>query len=204
MIYAINKRTKEHRVYRQPMDSLFWAECELVTADKDGWIPWDGGECPLPDDQPVEVMRKDSMVVKRDAAHSVCWSDMGDSYTVRRYRPILTENTKPEAPEWDGEGEKPPVGSVCMRGYDRVKILAHTTVGSVCDPAVVYQSLTDSLQISWNVSNVFSPLRTPSQRAEDEVVEAMLKEFQYPKSAGVENTCRILYRAGYRKQEQQK
>ncbi|MFC7091932.1 hypothetical protein ACFQH5_20530, partial [Halomonas salifodinae] len=57
VMYAIHGRTKEHRPYR---DAAFRPEgyehvWEIVQADADGWIPWEGGECPLPSGQWVEV-----------------------------------------------------------------------------------------------------------------------------------------------------
>src|SRR5690554_1510753 len=198
MIYAINKRTKEHRVCEDgvTLDGIGW---RFVEADADGWIPWEGGECPLPDGADYEVRHKYGKVVsKREAEkYNDQWARKGLLSDIIAYRPILDAGApaEPEAPEWDGDGECPPVGSKCMRGCDRVVILAHTNVGSPYDPAVVYQSLTEPDEIDWDVCNVFSPIRTAAQRAEEKAVEVMYPIIDEVHEDGPVEIARTLYRA---------
>src|SRR5690554_420381 len=204
MIYAINKRTKEHRVV--PLDDRIgsWMpEWETVGADADGWIPWNGGECPLPDDARIKVMTRNGVEHRLPIhAGNQRWGHGGGQYDIIAYRPILDEPSEPEAPEWDGDGECPPVGSKCMRDCDRVVILAHTNVGSPYDPAVVYQSLIEPDEIDWDVCNVFSPIRTAAQRAEDEAFEQAMRDVDPEPDEHrphVESVVYRMIRAGYRK-----
>ena len=70
MIYAVNKRTKEHRVLPlMHIDGIgyYAGECPddyIVKADADGWIEWLGGECPLPDNHPYEAKCKTGRAVE--------------------------------------------------------------------------------------------------------------------------------------------
>ena len=187
MIYAINKRTKEHRVvggvYR------FGNHWDRVQADADGWIEWDQEGSPLPEDSRCDV-RLGAQTVPNVVAHrNAAWEG------VTHYRPILDAN--PEAPEWDGEGESPPVGSVCLKGCMKVKILAHTDVGSPYDPAVVWQSLDDPLEIDWAVANVFAPIRSESGRLIDEALDVLEADGD-DKRTIYSTVARMIYH-GYRK-----
>src|SRR5690554_5277839 len=117
MIYAINKRTKEHRVV--PLDDRIgsWMpEWETVGADADGWIPWEGGECPLPDDARIKVMTRNGVEHRLPIhAGNQRWGHGGGQYDITAYRPILDEPSEPEAPEWAiGERCIWQLGDVCM------------------------------------------------------------------------------------------
>ena len=116
---------------------------------------------------------------------------------------LINKPSWDDAPEWDGEGDYPPVGNVCLKGCKKVRILAHTNVGSPYDPAVVWQGVDEPSDIDWAVCNVFAPLRTAAQRAEDEAVDHMksVAGTSYVKPEHMEMICRALYRAGYRKTE---
>jgi len=99
MIYAVNKRTKEHRRYSKAtfLPSQYEHEWEvIIEADADGWIPHTGNECPLPLDQPCECKTKSGDSMKFSAAGSV----IGWKKAVAYYRPILDADSKPEAPEY--------------------------------------------------------------------------------------------------------
>lgn len=55
MIYAIHKKTKEHKLVSSAKDGTnpgfydsVFDRFRYVHADADGWIKWDQGECPLP------------------------------------------------------------------------------------------------------------------------------------------------------------
>jgi len=113
MIYAVNKRTKEHRVYRQPMEPDFWAECELVIADADGWIEWDMdvGQ-PVNSGTRIDVKCQNGEVFFNQI-HAAWCADGG--LRITHYRPILDQPASEEPNEWCGEG-LPPLGTVCNIG----------------------------------------------------------------------------------------
>lgn len=98
-------------------------------------------------------------------------------------------------PTWDGKSELPPVGCRCLKGHTEVLILAHTNVGSSCDPAVVYQSLSHPTMIDWVVCNVFSPLRSAEEKFIEEAVEVMRNS----KDSGMHGYAEAMYQAGYRR-----
>src|SRR5690554_437124 len=202
MIYAINKRTKEHRVV--PLDDRIgsWMpEWETVGADADGWIPWNGGDCPLPDDARIKVMTRNGVEHRLPIhAGNQRWGHGGGQYDITAYRPILdAESSEPEAPEWDGEG-LPPVGCECdcyhtgtyqgvvtvrYMGSEMCVLLNHDHGEEQCGPIDAYS---------------FRPLRTSVQRAEDEAVEEMIRSAGLDDEEYNRGVCRDLYRAGYRKE----
>src|SRR5690554_494188 len=109
MIYAINKRTKEHRVYRIGCDVSMDPGWRLVEADADGWISWDGRSVsPVPTDSEFEVWLRSGV---NGSGLLGKWvhgrTDM--HFDIIAYRPILDadEPAEPEAVEWDGEGLPP-------------------------------------------------------------------------------------------------
>lgn len=95
MKYLVNRETKEHRVYVPNYHDLFDAEWHIVEADADGWIPWSGGECPLPDDAPYETKsrawRKGRLIARMDEPQTNYWAPDGD---ITAYRPILSETAE--------------------------------------------------------------------------------------------------------------
>ena len=50
-----------------------------------GWQPWEGGECPVPDDTDVKIMLMDG-TIRRALARRVFWQDDGSLYAVVAYR----------------------------------------------------------------------------------------------------------------------
>src|SRR5690554_739970 len=196
MIYAINKRTKEHRVV--PLDDRIgsWMpEWETVGADAEGWIPWEGGECPLPDGTRCEYkMRLAGRAKTVRGSEYLDWSHEGGSAEIVAYRPILEADepaavSEPEAVEWDGEGP-------CRIGY-RVHCIASPSheVFEVIHWAdgMAWLRDVDSGRHELYLCDDIRPLRTPAQRAEDEAVEDMMKVGE-----GVTRSrqfCRALYHA---------
>ena len=94
MKYLVNRETKEHKVATPLAESIikrypdFRDDWQLVEADSEGWIPWSGGECPLPDDCECNIktkhMREHSMT--RIAAG---WDWAHDNYNaITAYRPF--------------------------------------------------------------------------------------------------------------------
>lgn len=112
MIYAINRKTKEHigtnlsewNAGKWP--SMRW---KIVDADAGGWIPWKGRVCPLPDGVEAELKYRDGC--ERSGVTHLGWNHSvgGRDDDIIAYRPIL--DSEPEAPEWDGEGF-PPAGII--------------------------------------------------------------------------------------------
>lgn len=95
MKYLVNRETKEHRIAsEQAVEAMtnhpaFNEEWKLVEADDEGWIPWSGGECPLPDDCKVAIIL-DERICDQDRAGYWGWRD----YSLTAYRPILSETAE--------------------------------------------------------------------------------------------------------------
>ncbi len=126
MIYAVNKRTKEHKQVTNTgpvigcpevmgTDGETWA---LVNADEGGWVKHDGSERPLPASARCDVQFSGGLVNDAKASQPV-WS------MVEAYRPIL--DAKPEPPAWDGEG-LPPVGCECEGDHHEFGWLRGTVI----------------------------------------------------------------------------
>ena len=96
MKYLVNRETKEH--YRQPgMMAPYGPVCDEVEADDEGWIKWDGGECPLPDGTSYESLcyRKNDVRCLNEAPRG-CWEyiqALRDG-CIKAYRPILPAESK--------------------------------------------------------------------------------------------------------------
>lgn len=87
MIYAINCKTKEHRAIGNMREKPNGVEWKILEADADGWIPWDGGKCPLPAGAVHEIKWNDGLVTKYDKPEMWNWGD--DALSIVAYRPIL-------------------------------------------------------------------------------------------------------------------
>ena len=92
MKYLVNRETKEHLNYDAVHPWFNAVGWEIVYADDDGWIPWDGGECPLPDGTSYESLcyRKNDVRCLNEAPRG-CWEYL--SYLrdgcIKAYRPIV-------------------------------------------------------------------------------------------------------------------
>lgn len=97
MIYAVNKRTKTHRIAKDARDSNMLHEV-IIQADADGWVEWNGGECPLPGGHPVECLLRghdNSYTINTKWASTQRWNPKSYYSDVIAYRPILnTEETE--------------------------------------------------------------------------------------------------------------
>ena len=97
MKYLVNRETKEH--YKQPgMMVPYGPVYDEVEADDEGWIKWDGGECPLPDGTSYESLcyRKNDVRCLNEAPRG-CWEyiqALRDG-CIKAYRPILPAENKP-------------------------------------------------------------------------------------------------------------
>jgi hypothetical protein len=198
MIYAIHKETKKHRL----IGSVAMAEneWELVQADADGWIKWDakpGKECPVPADAYCDVKHEDGFIGDRVLAHSGRWSGVGapQGFRIVAYRPILGTDTKPEAPEWDGESWPPPINKLCEYFYEegcewrKGICVAHYKGGAVLgdweDDGATVQAIEH-----------VRPIRSE----EDRLVEQALKDISAePDEYGADSVVYRMIKAGYRK-----
>lgn len=166
MIYAVNKRTKEHQVVG-PHSTI------LVPADADGWIKWGGGECPLPGDQLCEVNLSYDLRFTKPARPAKYWEWKGTNLVA--YRPILDD--KPHAPEWDGEG-LPPVGTVCeyqnnrrCPSWKRVEV---TAIGQEKILMWDYTSDRENHLLLKSLGN-FRPIRTNREKWIDQATDVALQ-----------------------------
>lgn len=185
MFYAINKQTKEHHLAGNNPHYLS-AEYELVEADTDGWIPFPGGECPLPLDARCDVKVSGSGIPTMNVTvREHPW------WGVTHYRPIFA--AAPKAPEWDGEG-LPFIGAKIRRviDYEEVTVVAAKIgrEGKICvRDAQGYIGI-----FHWNE---FEPLVSEVQRLTDEAMEligAELDDF-----GSVHGVVHRMIAAGYRK-----
>lgn len=181
MIYAVNKRTKEHRIHTPGYPSSL--DEEFVEASPDGWIEWQGGECPLPDGVPCEYMMREHGS-SRSEADSLRWNHLNVHTDIIAYRPILDADTKPEPPAWDGIETEDDLIALMNRIYPRWRDLDG------------YKALFESI--------TGRPIRSEEEiAAEVEMYEAskMLRDahLQGMRRDNEYDTCRALYRAGYRK-----
>jgi hypothetical protein len=186
MLYAIHKGTKEHRKIEGDvilsLDRL-GASWRVVEADADGWIPWHGGECPLPDGHPYQVKINDGYQpvpwVAMRAPETVNWSQsVPKRHRVIAYRPILSAKEQdmtstacddqwaPDHPAWkvgdlvDGDNGH---GDWC---YEILALSGDTAwLRDVDRP--------ESKGVLYLIADM-KTYRTAAQRAEAEAVEAMM------------------------------
>ena len=75
---AENQTLLDHCAYRyRYADAMLAARATEPTADADGWIEWDGGDCPVPADTRVEVRLCCGPEFK-DVAESLRWDRRGE------------------------------------------------------------------------------------------------------------------------------
>lgn len=193
MLYAINER-KEHRVHA-PGEPYSLDEC-IVQADADDWIPWEGGECPLPDGSLHEVQWKDGVASRDDEPET--WNWRCESDPIIAYRPILDDKEQDMSEqEWNGEG-LPPVGVECehidmLGGRYRVLIVGR----DIAIGRAIFRSMDFSdLEYESGLAGDFRPIRTAAQKAEDEAVGAMWAAWERgDRKGGRPQTMREIYTA---------
>ena len=98
MKYLVNRETKEH--VKKGLAPLWLDESpdwKVVEADPEGWIPWSGGECPLPDDCEYAFrFRSNDGSKNTQTAFKMRWEHKGGMDDVTAYRPILSETAEKE------------------------------------------------------------------------------------------------------------
>lgn len=220
MIYAINEKTKEHKVVKNAELSDVGEVVKgvrrgdpwrIVQADAGGWIEWSGEERPLPWGAECEVRVRDGSEYREIAdADGPSWSHGWGSADIIAYRPILEEQ-EAGAPEWDGEGTV--IGRICQIAESTNSLKISYPAGT---RVKVYTSFVDDrgvelfafVDVSGRVGGVVTakciePIRTLAQRAEDEALKDMMSvaSVSYVTPEALEMICRSLYRNGYRKVE---
>lgn len=195
MIYAVNRKTKEHRVVPR-FDVLSNADWRYIEADADGWIERKGGsECPLPDGQPCEVTDKRGDVTSyKNPEIQINW------IAVKDYRPILEPqgeqvkgdslgspqdhpayrdrfgtgkvDTSDKGKEWRGpEDGLPPVGVVCEVYIANRDAWVETEVKAHVDGLALFKNGTGGHYYGRTAEH-YRPIRTDRERW----IEAALKE----------------------------
>jgi hypothetical protein len=115
MKYLVNRETKEHRIYEDADGNKHYLPAEerpnnddwmFVEADAEGWIKWDGGECPLPDNCLCHYNMVNGSWPRPCAARFLRWDRAGSEGDIIAYRPILDnpvvkESLTAPAPDYD-------------------------------------------------------------------------------------------------------
>ncbi len=77
---------------------VFYEDREYrVIPDKDGWLPWYGGECPVDGTAFVDVRYKHCLVNEADYAHIIRWKHLDIAGDVIAYRVIKEAEADPYA-----------------------------------------------------------------------------------------------------------
>ena len=108
MKYLVNRETKEHQIASEIVASSmerypgFAQDWQLVEADDEGWIPWSGGECPLPDECKCQIELQDGERPLPEPSRRWEWARNIGEFTIAAYRPILSETAEKEEPRRHG------------------------------------------------------------------------------------------------------
>lgn len=103
MKYLVNRETKEHRIYEDAEGKKHYLPAEekpnnyhwmFVEADEEGWIKWEGGECPLPENAAVSVKFAGCSISARHPAGYWSWACRSGNGAIVAYRPILDKPDK--------------------------------------------------------------------------------------------------------------
>lgn len=90
--------------FRELLAAYDCTEVRVAPApDSEGWIPWHGGECPVPRDTMVDVQWRDGLASTRASlAGNVRWVHLGNNADVLLYRPAKPDSPQVE-PKWAAE-----------------------------------------------------------------------------------------------------
>lgn len=75
------------------IDKVNKPSSEEVVATPDGWIPWSGGECPVPEGTLIDVKHKDGDIYRNKPAggeYNVRWTHCGSDGDIVAYRIVDT------------------------------------------------------------------------------------------------------------------
>lgn len=175
--------------------------------DTDGWIDWNGGDCPVEKGTLVDVMYRDGVKMFKAPAgeldlnpahnrHAKSWAHSGMNADIVAYR--LSKPDKPAEPEstaWNGEG-LPPVGVMC-EVFDSKQWHPCVVVGNYDGYAFAW-NYDHKISVTSNAASTFRPIRSQEEIEREQAIAEMWaiihKEDDEDKSV-VES----LYDAGYRK-----
>ena len=122
MIYAVNKRTKEHRRWpevgsAESMHMIMNNNWQRVDADAVGWIAFDGEKIPTNPNQFIQWKGCSGFVSIEIQADAVNWGKDGNDRIIA-YRPISNQPASEEPKGWGGpEDGLPKPGHFCEVHY---------------------------------------------------------------------------------------
>lgn len=179
----------------QICDVVYAGQYEAALAAKnDGWIEWDGGECPVKSGDIFDVRDRHGYEYLGCNLNSLCaqnWSVRNSGYDIIAYRPHKPDiNSRTnddrleqdlnecighdvDVPEWNGDWV-PPIGCACEMQDSKgtwlpVEIIAKNdgfTFGWSYDYRIVFFG---------DKADEFRPLRTEAERKRDEAAKAMAR-----------------------------
>lgn len=163
-----------------------------LAAKNDGWIEWDGGECPVNGDTVVEVKYRNPFpghINNRQGCY-FSWShegDDGDIIAYRLHKPQEAERAEADdeadlnecigqdaAPVWNGEG-LPPVGCECEYTKESLPGNEWTQckVDYVGASFVVYRDCY-GVELTGIIGDIkFRPIRSEAERKREKAVQAL-------------------------------
>ena len=142
MKYLVNRETKEHIVFHADI-SVPYPQWGIVEADSEGWIPWNGGECPLPASNQAEVKLQDGKQGSFDSIPLMThrsWQKWNCGGDIVAYRPILAEKEEAQpksmlGPDFDFTSTgKMPYSAHSPSVFDRLK---SAIAASASIPAII-------------------------------------------------------------------
>lgn len=212
------KETCENMVTREQYEAALTASKAIV--GHNGWIDWQGGECPVDNDAIIEVIYRKTNLYQynNDRAGDFSWSHDGSDGDIIAYR-LHTPDVNNRAiddqleqdlnecigqgvgPTWNGDG-LPPVGIICeakvprsITGWEwrEVKVVESGIHGA--EKEVLVYDLETTFP-SW--TDEFRPLRTEAERKREAAAKEMARHAnsdQHRKfNAGLRN-CLSIYDA---------
>ena len=191
-------------VHRDQYEAALAASKEMLInkPDADGWIAWGGGECPVEDDELVEVRYRDGTIRDAYPAVGYIWTNGyhdlettdSDIIAYRLHKP------EPHQPVWNGEG-LPPVGCECeWQDKNTKKWSKFSVVFSSEWVTVIRENKTvDPVDIA--IENYgdesrrqFRPIRTEAERKRDEAVKELHELYhRLPPGSSVMDYCEAIY-----------
>lgn len=211
--YAVDKKTKKHTEVGQSLALMFCfsPDVDVLQADADGWIKWEGGDCPVADEARVEIKYMDGKIENFAHGCSYRWDIAGHHYDIIAYRPILDTTTPEEEEEfkamdkrlngeWDGTGA-PPAGTLCewsdfIGPHKRALVMGYYE-NSVWLRVFNSDAKGDHYPVTVNfVPGAFRPIPTPEDDVVDKLVALMVDYYGNPKgSESYIGLSRAIYRA---------
>lgn len=138
--YEIHMLTKEHRIMN--LDEENNGDWWILATDREGWIPFKGKECPVPDNVEIECKLRSGKVYVYRGGSSVDWERAALYGDIVGYRPVGIADSD-QTHKWDGKG-LPPVGTICFSQHHGSKV----RVNYISDQTCVLKLLASGREIS--------------------------------------------------------